>query len=230
MSESFFINVLPKQTTPIPWGWENTTIDDGTFLATYVSKPLGKISMPNLVEYFDWKTFILEGRPRDAVLGTRNMKSVFTTAARFLGYEELLATRPSLHEITLSFLNWNQLLLSACAHLSRPFYYLLGDDIAGNTGLMVSPCVLREWLLPEYTLLVAQAHEYGARVVFHSDGDLSRVLSDLAELDIDELSYEPVGGMASIEPYSRCNGVLYRPVQDQLQRHENSMALQRGKI
>jgi len=220
-----FSNVLPKQVSTIPWGWENTTVQGGEWQqATYVSKPLGRIEMPDLLVHFDWCSFIVEGR--GFPFGTRNMKSVFTTAARFLGYEELLTRQPDLHPITDHFLVWNKKLLEAWGgHLA---YFMLGDDVAGNQGLFVDPRTWKKWIFAEHARLLALAKSYGMDTIYHSDGDISSILPDLlASPLVDTINYEPVGGMEAFRGREELCGKRMELVHDQGQRHTESMRLQR---
>ena len=225
-AEIRFANVLPRQLTSIPWGWENKTISGGEWQqATFVSKPLGRIEMPNLVAHFDWMSFVVEGR--GVPLGTRNMKSIFTTAARFLGYEELLTKQPDLSEITHHFLVWNKKLLEAWSgHL---LYFMLGDDIAGNNGLFVDPKRWRKWIYGEQARLLALAKQYGLETIYHSDGDISAILPDLlASPLVDVINYEPVGGMEAFRDREELCGKRLELVHDQGQTHTESMRLQRS--
>ncbi len=215
-------NVLPRQVSRIPWGWKNRTIESSlSGKETYVIEPKGDLKMPNLCSYFDWKTWIVEGLPVWFPFGTRNMKSIFTTATRLLGFERLLIELPSLEGITEEFLKWNDQLLNYWSGTMEVFF--LGDDFAGNQGLFMSPDLWRAWLKPEYWKLLSLAG--GLVKIFHSDGDIFDILDDLIELKVDAVSYEPVGRMKNIgEFYKRLRMI---PVEDQKQTHENSMALQR---
>lgn len=227
----FFTNVVPKQTRSIPWGWQNETRDCDTLglprKLTFVSKPLGRIKMPlNLSSYFDWSQWTVEGFSPVKRFGTQNFKSIFTTAARFLGYEELLATMPALHTITQGFLEWNRTLLS---HMGKHLHiFMIGDDIAGNDGLFMSPGDFETWLLPEYVELLSPARERGLEPAFHSDGDILDILPLLASVGFKHLSYQPVGRMAELASARQILGMLLYPVEDQARENEETLRLQRG--
>ncbi|MBE3088586.1 MAG: hypothetical protein IMZ71_05690 [Chloroflexi bacterium] len=187
-----FANVIPKQKIPIPWGWKNRKTPSGLFVVT---NP-GAIRMPQLCKYFDWSEFVVEDMAKGRPFGTRNMKSVFTTATRFMGWEELLIQRPPLDEITRGFLEWNARLCEAWD--GRLEWFMLGDDIAYNRGLLIRPDWWREWVKPEYVKLVEFARRRAMKVVFHSDGDLFDVLDDFAEMGVDALNYQPIGRMRGL--------------------------------
>lgn len=64
----------------------------------------------------------------------------------------------------------------------------LPDDIAFKTGPLLSPAWLGEHYFPRLARVVAAWHERGAKVLFHSDGNLMPVLSALVDCDIDGLN------------------------------------------
>ena len=186
-----FVNLCPAMLDPIPWGWENV-FHNGF---PQVAKSPGKIVMPQVWKYFHWNMIDYEGTDEceENIFGTKNMKSVFTTAGRFLGYEKLLIEQPRLRDITNEFLLWNELLLLASPE--KITYFVLGDDVAGNNGPLVSPEVFHSWILPEWKLLADFAHNHDCKLVIHSDGDIWKLLDDILGLDPWGLSYQPVGKM-----------------------------------
>ena len=219
-------NVLPRQHTKIPWGWKNQTIDSLICgKETYVIEPKGELTMPDLPSYFDWSTYTVEGHPVWTPFGTRNMKSIFTTATRLLGFERLLIEQPDLTPVAEQFMAWNYELLYYWAGTMEIFF--LGDDFAGNQGMFMSPDVWRRWLKPHYAEMFKLAK--GLTRIFHSDGDIFDVLDDLIEIGADVISYEPVGRMNQINDSlaDRFKGTKFILVEDQAQTHANSMALQR---
>lgn len=62
---------------------------------------------------------------------------------------------------------------------------VLGDDIANNNALLMSPQMYREMVLPHFTKLVQHAKKLGIKVIKHSDGDLNAIVPDLVESGID---------------------------------------------
>ena len=54
-----------------------------------------------------------------------------------------------------------------------------GDDIAYNTGLLVSPAFLREYIFPYYKRMGDLCKKYDKLFIFHSDGNLTEVLEDI---------------------------------------------------
>ena len=71
----------------------------------------------------------------------------------------------------------------------------LGDDIAHNTGLMVSPTFLRQHVFPYYRQIGQLCNEYDKLYIFHSDGNRDVVLADFADFGIHALHpNEPQAG------------------------------------
>ncbi len=219
-----YANVFPKQTKPIDFGWQNTTTPHGTF----VSKPTGEIRMPHLVDYFDFSVYNVEEYRIGIPFGTRNFKSPFTMATRFLGFERTLIEKPDLWPIVDELLDWNTTLLRKYPFIE---YFHIGDDFAGNLALFMSPEDWRSWLKPYYKKLIRLAKDFGKRVIFHSDGDICEILSDLLQMDIDYLDYQPVGKMAAFAcaDITRIKdiGLIINSVEEQEHKHEASMSMQK---
>ena len=62
---------------------------------------------------------------------------------------------------------------------------VVGDDIADNNNLLMSPKMFREMVLPHFTKLVQHARSMGMKVIKHSDGNLNSVVEDLIGAGID---------------------------------------------
>jgi uroporphyrinogen decarboxylase len=70
------------------------------------------------------------------------------------------------------------------------------DDIAGQNGLLVSPVMWETFIKPYHVRLNAAIHEYGARVIYHSDGAVMRAIPGLVDMGIDvlqALQFDAVG-------------------------------------
>ena len=189
----FFANVIPAQKSTIPWGWKNKKTSSGIFAT---SNP-GIIRMPELCKFFDWHQYVVEDMSSGLAFGTRNMKSVFITASRFMGWESLLIEEPDLSPITRGFLDWNSRL--AASWDGKLKYFMIGDDIAWNHGLLINPDRLRSWIIPEHKKLIEAAIAWGMTVIFHSDGDLWDVLDDYEDLGVRILYYQNVGNMRGLK-------------------------------
>jgi uroporphyrinogen decarboxylase len=64
----------------------------------------------------------------------------------------------------------------------------VAEDMGAQTDLMFSPRQIREFLLPGMKRIIDLAHEAGAYVFHHNDGNCSRILPDMIALGIDVLN------------------------------------------
>lgn len=72
---------------------------------------------------------------------------------------------------------------------------LIGNDMGSQRGLMLSPDMVRRFILPGCRELVAQAHRYGLKVIYHSCGAISDVIPDLIEAGVDVI--HPIQALAA---------------------------------
>jgi len=176
-----------------PWTWKNKEIDG----KLWVSERPGKIEVPkNFIGHFDWTVIKIRG-PAGAPFGTKSMKSIFTTASRFVGDLEVLAHQPDLSPITDAFVAWNERLFRTMPDGSLK-YFILGDDVAGNAGLFFSMEVFERWLAPHWERLFEVGRANGAEIIFHSDGDIVELLPWLARNGVTKVLCEGVGRMNSL--------------------------------
>ncbi len=64
----------------------------------------------------------------------------------------------------------------------------VAEDMGGQSGLLISPEHIRRFLLPGMKRLIRMAHEAGAYVFHHNDGDCRAILPELVEAGIDILN------------------------------------------
>lgn len=62
-----------------------------------------------------------------------------------------------------------------------------GDDIAGQRGMLMSLAMWEEHIKPYHVRLNRAIHEFGAKVIYHSDGGVMEVIPGLMEAGIDAL-------------------------------------------
>ena len=65
---------------------------------------------------------------------------------------------------------------------------VLGDDYADRNGPLMSPCHFKEFILPGLKRAVDSAHEAGAYVVKHTDGNITSLLDMITETGIDAIN------------------------------------------
>jgi uroporphyrinogen decarboxylase len=64
----------------------------------------------------------------------------------------------------------------------------LSDDLGTQTGPLLSPSIVNEFLVPEYVRLFALYKEHGVMIVFHSCGHIEAFLELFMELGVDILN------------------------------------------
>lgn len=72
---------------------------------------------------------------------------------------------------------------------------LIGNDFGSQTGLMVDPDSLREYVFPGTRKLIEQAKSYGLTVMHHSCGSIFSIIQDLSDLGADII--HPIQALAS---------------------------------
>jgi uroporphyrinogen decarboxylase len=77
---------------------------------------------------------------------------------------------------------------------------LIGNDFGGQTGLMLSPDLIREFVFDGTRQLIDQAKSYGLKVMHHSCGSIFDIIPDLIELGVDII--HPIQALATdMEPW-----------------------------
>jgi uroporphyrinogen decarboxylase len=102
--------------------------------------------------------------------------------------------------------DWVKEVVAACvAHNMRMIelavqagadFILVGDDVGGKSGPLMSPKHYREFFLPGLVQIVQKAHEMGVPIIKHTDGNVTRLLDMFAEAGIDAFHpSDPSAGM-----------------------------------
>lgn len=81
------------------------------------------------------------------------------------------------------YLKANEIFLEATKH--RLNAVLIGNDVGSQRGLMLSPEMIRRFIIPGCKKLVEQAHSYGMKVIYHSCGSIVEAIPDLIEAGVD---------------------------------------------
>jgi uroporphyrinogen decarboxylase len=87
--------------------------------------------------------------------------------------------------ITEFYLAVNKIMYEAAA--DKLDAVLLGNDVGGQEDLLLSPDMLRRFMIPGMKRLVDQAHDYGVKVVYHSCGAIRNIIEDFIAVGIDAL-------------------------------------------
>jgi len=72
---------------------------------------------------------------------------------------------------------------------------LIGNDMGSQRGLMISPEMVRRFVIPGCKKLVEQAHSYGLKVIYHSCGSIVEIIPDLIEAGVDAI--HPIQALAA---------------------------------
>lgn len=87
---------------------------------------------------------------------------------------------------------------------------LIGNDMGSQRGLMLSPDMVRRFIMPGCRKLVEQAHSYGVKVIYHSCGSIADIIPDLIQAGVDAI--HPIqalaAGMGAEELKEKFNGMV----------------------
>lgn len=72
---------------------------------------------------------------------------------------------------------------------------LIGNDVGCQTGPILSPALIREFMLPGTRTLIEQAHAHGVKVVHHSCGSVREVIADFVAVGADAI--HPIQALAA---------------------------------
>lgn len=72
---------------------------------------------------------------------------------------------------------------------------LIGNDMGSQRGLMISPAMVRKFIIPGVKRLVDQLHAYGLKVIYHSCGSIADIIPDLVEAGVDAV--HPIQALAA---------------------------------
>lgn len=115
----------------------------------------------------------------------------FQDACSAFGMEHALMvmlTNPEMFQavidrITDFYLKANEIFYEATkGHLDA---VLIGNDFGSQTGLMVDPAMLQQYVFPGTKKIIDQAKSYGLKVMHHSCGSIFPIIDDLHDLGAD---------------------------------------------
>lgn len=147
----------------------------------------------------DWFDFDSFGAKLDAVnpqgrFSIRSGRSnILETATWMTGMEKTfsdLAENPELtfetmRRITDFYIEYNTRLLRAAR--GKVDIIFTADDLGSQKGLLFSRRMFRELVMPHHQRMNDRLHEFGIKVMFHTDGAVMDIVEDLIEMGIDAL-------------------------------------------
>lgn len=119
--------------------------------------------------------------------------TLFETAWQIRGFEEFcmdMADRPDMAQCLLDRIKGIR--VGQAEHYVRAGVdvLILGDDVAMQTGMMISPAVWRRWLKPGMAEIIAAARAINPKihVFYHSDGNPWQIIDELIEIGVTVLN------------------------------------------
>lgn len=118
----------------------------------------------------------------------------FQTACDLRGMKNFLidlATRPDFAHVLLDRITTAiEGLMKLAMHAGGKYFDMIelpGDDYAGNLNLMISPAMFRRFVKPciERLIRVVKEHNPNTKIMFHSDGAITKLLPDILSLGVD---------------------------------------------
>lgn len=143
--------------------------------------------------------------PKDKVILGMMWSAHFQDTCAAFGMETALMNmiaEPELYEavdakVMEFYLKANEIFYKAAK--GRMHAVLIGNDMGSQRGLMLSPDMVRRFIIPGCRKLVEQAHDFGLRVIYHSCGSIADVIPDLIEAGVDVI--HPIQALAAgMEP------------------------------
>lgn len=183
------------------WGCRRKKIYTGNSIYNeIVERPLANPS--NLIDYkipdpinelnYILTRKIIDKYNKDYWIGGSIRQSIFECAWGLRGMEELIIdmidNKDFVHELMDKVMEFPRLAGHKLIQLGVDMLFL-GDDVAMQTGMMISPKLWREFLKPRYQLLI---NEYKTikpdiKIAFHSCGNCEAIIDDLIEIGLDVL-------------------------------------------
>lgn len=172
---------------------ERTLTADGCFKDAEELEDLNFFEWPNPAKYIDVEECrrLASQAPKDKVRLGMMWSAHFQDTCAAFGMETALMNmiaNPEIYEavdekIMDFYLRANEIFYEATR--GELDAVLIGNDMGSQRGLMLSPEMVRKFIIPGCKKLVEQAHQYGLKVIYHSCGSIIDVIPDLIEAGVD---------------------------------------------
>jgi uroporphyrinogen decarboxylase len=181
---------------------EMVTIPVGHPLQTRADWDKVEIPDPDKPERLDSLRALVERFKGRRAIGC-HLHDSFTYPSYLFGMSDLLANlllEPDWVKEVIRACNEHCVRMVALAAEAGADFILLGDDVGGKSGPLMSPAHYEEFFLPGLAAVTQKAHEKGACVIKHTDGNVYRLLELFAEAGIDAFHpSDPSAGMDIVE-------------------------------
>lgn len=182
---------------------ERTLTAAGCFEDAQEPEELAFFEWPDPEKYIDTEECRRRAQeaPADKVKLGMMWSSYFQDTCAAFGMETAMVnmiTNPQIYEAV------NQKVLEFYLKANESFYeatkgmldaVLIGNDMGSQRGLMLSPDMVRRFIIPGCRRLTEQAHSYGLKVIYHSCGSITEVIPDLIEAGVDVI--HPIQALAA---------------------------------
>jgi uroporphyrinogen decarboxylase len=173
-----------------PWG--HPLADDST-LEKYTPPDPGRAKL-----YHDTKR-VIENYKKDYWIVGVTPTTIFETAWALRGYEKLLmdmASNPAKADLVLDMpYHYHKEVTCQLVKMGVDMIWL-GDDVGGQSSMLMSPKMWRKYLKPRMANLIAALRDINPdiKIAYHTDGVVYPIIPDLIEIGIDILN--PIQPMA----------------------------------
>lgn len=179
------------------------TLTEAGFFQDY-SQPekVDDFDWPDPTKYIDPKACLraVEEAPSDVALMGMMWSAHFQDTCAAFGMESALIKmllEPEMYEavcerIVAFYLKANEIFYEATR--GKLHAVLIGNDLGSQLGLMLSPELIRQFVLPGTKKLVEQAKGYGLKVIHHSCGAIFDIIPDLIDVGVDAI--HPIQALA----------------------------------
>lgn len=149
--------------------------------------PFPDVSKSSAVEDLEPKVRELKEQ-QYTVIGQMS-QTILETAYEMRGLEQLMidfCDRPDYVECLFEKIAEQRLFQASCFIDAGVDVLRIGDDIATQKNLLVSPQLYRERIRPFHASIIARARKRdpGIQVLYHSDGNLTKLLPQLIEIGV----------------------------------------------
>lgn len=177
---------------------------------------IDEFNWPNPEEHMDFESCkkAVEEAPQDYALMGIMWSAHFQDACAAFGMENAMMSmymapemfQAVIDRITEFYLKANEIFYKAAG--DKLDAVLIGNDWGSQTGLMLAPELLQQFVYKGTKQLIGQAHSYGYKVIHHSCGSIAEIIPDLIELGADAI--HPIQalatGMSAIELKEKYHG------------------------
>ena len=164
---------------------------------------IDEFAWPNPKEHMDAEACkkAVEDAPQDYALMGIMWSAHFQDACAAFGMENAMMSmymapemfQAVIDRITEFYLKANEIFYKAAG--DKLDAVLIGNDWGSQTGLMLSPDLLHQFVYKGTKQLIDQAHSYGYKVIHHSCGSIAEIIPDLIELGTDAI--HPIQALAA---------------------------------